>query len=138
MYPQPHLLEAQLEAAQPKEKPYKIGIFGGLYVYITPTGGKYWRYKYRIGTRERALALGVFPIVSAYDAFAAHRTARLQLENGQDPCALKAAEKMRERGKPVTRHDSFRMAFLADGALEIETATRLIRLSPAETKALHL
>ncbi len=136
MYPHARKMAADLEAAQSKQKPYKIGVSGGLYVYITPSGGKYWRYKYRIGPKERTLALGVFPAVSVPDAYAAHRLARLQLENGQDPCALKAAER-KERAKPTTRHDSFRMAFLAGGALEIETATRLIRLTPAQAEVLR-
>lgn len=136
MYPHAPKMAADLEAAQPKQKPYKIGVGGGLYVYVTPSGGKYWRYKYRIGPKERTLALGVFPVVSVQEAYATHRAARLQLENGQDPCALKAAER-KERAKPTTRHDSFRMAFLAGGALEIETATRLIRLTPAQAEALR-
>ena len=37
---------------------------GGLYLEITPAGGRYWRLKYRHGGKEKRLAFGVYPEVS--------------------------------------------------------------------------
>jgi hypothetical protein len=37
---------------------------GGLYLELTPAGGKYWRLKYRHGGKEKRLAFGVYPAVS--------------------------------------------------------------------------
>jgi hypothetical protein len=35
-----------------------------MYILVTPTGGKYWRLKYRFHGKEKALALGIYPEVS--------------------------------------------------------------------------
>ena len=37
---------------------------GGLYLEVTPAGGRYWRLKYRHCGKERRLAFGVYPEVS--------------------------------------------------------------------------
>jgi len=50
-------------AGKATTKPYKMGDVGGLYLEVTPTGGKYWRFKYRIGGKEKRLSLGVYPDV---------------------------------------------------------------------------
>jgi hypothetical protein len=43
--------------------PQKVFSGGGLYMYLTPSGGKYWRYKYHYGGREKTLSLGPYPAV---------------------------------------------------------------------------
>jgi hypothetical protein len=47
----------------PRRYPRKVFSGGGLYMYLTPNGGKYWRYKYRYGGKEKALSLGAYPDV---------------------------------------------------------------------------
>ena len=37
---------------------------GGLYLEVAPSGGKWWRFKYRFGGKEKRLSLGVYPDVS--------------------------------------------------------------------------
>ena len=34
---------------------------GGLYLEISPTGGKWWRFKYRLAGKEKRLSLGTYP-----------------------------------------------------------------------------
>jgi hypothetical protein len=46
------LTDIQVKNAKPKEKEYKISDGGGLYLLITPSGGKLWRFKYRFGGME--------------------------------------------------------------------------------------
>ena len=36
---------------------------GGLYLEVTATGSKLWRWKYRFGGKEKRLALGIYPAV---------------------------------------------------------------------------
>src|SRR2546421_4372523 len=44
-------------AATARRYPRKVFSGGGLYTYLMPSGGRYWRYKYRYGGRgEDALA----------------------------------------------------------------------------------
>jgi len=62
---------------------------GGLYLEVTPTGGRYWRLKYRHGGKERRLAFGVYPEVSLKTARERRIEARAILDRGDDPGAAK-------------------------------------------------
>ncbi|WP_155238062.1 Arm DNA-binding domain-containing protein, partial [Kingella kingae] len=43
--------DQQIKKAKPHEKPYKLADGKGLYLLITPTGGKYWRLDYNMKVR---------------------------------------------------------------------------------------
>jgi len=57
------LTETEIKAARPHTKPYKLFDGGGMYLLITPDGGRWWRLKYRINGKERGLSLGVYPAI---------------------------------------------------------------------------
>jgi integrase len=65
----------------------------GLYLELTPAGGRYWRLKYRHGGKEKRLAFGVYPAVSLKDARDQAVTARKTLQAGNDPGELRKAAK---------------------------------------------
>ena len=64
---------------------------GGLYLLLTPAGGKLWRFKYRYGGREKLLALGAYPGAGLKQARAARDDARRLLAAGTDPAAARKA-----------------------------------------------
>lgn len=84
-----------MEAARaaPRDKPYKLGAGRGLFLLVAPTGGKYWRWKYRWGGREKQLSLGVFPEVGLAAARTACDQQRALLRQGADPAAARQAAK---------------------------------------------
>ncbi|MFL6734093.1 MAG: Arm DNA-binding domain-containing protein, partial [Sphingomicrobium sp.] len=55
------LTDAQCKSAKPAPKPYKLADSRGLYLFVTPTGFKSWRWKYRVAGREKTLVLGSYP-----------------------------------------------------------------------------
>lgn len=57
------LTENQLKALKPKDKPYKVADERGLYIEVAPTGGKLWRYRYRIGKIEKSYRSAPTPIL---------------------------------------------------------------------------
>jgi transposase-like protein len=61
----------------------------GLYLLVTPNGGRYWRYNYRFDGKHKTLALGVLPEISLEKARARHQVARSLLAEGIDPSAQK-------------------------------------------------
>jgi integrase len=87
------LSDAAARNAKPKPKPYKISDGDGLFLLITPAGGKYWRMKYFFGGKEKLLALGVFPDVSLADARQRRAQARKVLAAGKDPSDAKKESK---------------------------------------------
>lgn len=90
------LNDRQIRNAKPAEKPYKLSDGGGMYLQVTPAGGRLWRLKYRFDSKEKTLALGKYPDVSLSEARQAAENARRMLAAGQDPSAVKQAAK-RER-----------------------------------------
>ena len=57
------LTDAKIRAAKPGPKPIRLFDSGGLYLEISPSGGRWWRFKYRFGGKEKRLSLGVYPAV---------------------------------------------------------------------------
>lgn len=88
------LTYAQIKAAKPKEKPYKLADGNGLYLQINPNGGKWWRWRYRFAGKEKMLSLGVFPEVSLKDARDDCGSKRRVLRAGKDPSTIRKIEKL--------------------------------------------
>lgn len=62
------LSDTAIRNAKPAEKAYKIYDSGGLFIQITPSGGKWWRLKFRFDGKEKLLSLGVYPRISLSQA----------------------------------------------------------------------
>jgi integrase len=87
------LTDVACRKAQPKEKPYKLADSAGLFLLVTPAGGKYWRLKYRIAGKEKLLALGVYPETTLTEARDKRNGARKLIANGTDPSHEKKVAK---------------------------------------------
>jgi integrase len=87
------LSDTKIRSTKAAEKPYKLADDGGLYLLITPAGGRLWRLKYRFGGKEKVLALGAYPDVGLARAREKRDEARKLLADGTDPGVhRKAAE----------------------------------------------
>jgi integrase len=93
-YPKMPLTDVTVRTAKPRDKPYKLSDSGGLYVEVTPAGGKRWRWKYRIEGREKLLSMGVYPDVPLVLARVRRDDARKLLANGVDPSLHRQATKL--------------------------------------------
>jgi integrase len=87
------LTDTQIRKAKPAEKTQRLFDGGGLYLEISPKGGKWWRIKYRFGGKEKRLSLGVYPDVSLKDARERRNEARNLLANEIDPSENRKAKK---------------------------------------------
>jgi hypothetical protein len=87
------LTDVAIRSAKPKDKPYRMSDSGGLYIEISPAGGKLWRLKYRFDGKEKRLALGAYPDTSLKDARDKRDAARKLLAAGVDPSEQKKAAK---------------------------------------------
>lgn len=79
------LTDTSIKNAKPRSKPWRAFDGGGLYLEISPAGGKWWRLKYRFGGKEKRLSLGVYPEVSLKEARGRRDSARKLLADGVDP-----------------------------------------------------
>jgi integrase len=113
------LTDTALRSAKPQGKAFRLFDVGGLYLEVSPAGGKWWRWKYRYGGKEKRLSLGVYPDVSLKAARAKRDDARKQLADGIDPGQARKAEKLAQAGaecfEPIARewHEKFSAGWVA-------------------------
>lgn len=88
------LNDKALKALKAGEKPYKRADEKGLYVLVSKSGARLWRFKYRYEGREKLLALGQYPDTSLKLARQKRDDARRLLAQGLDPAADRQAKKM--------------------------------------------
>lgn len=79
--------------AKPREKVYRLSDGEGLFLQISPQGGKYWRLRYFFNGKENMLALGTYPEVSLADAREKRLAARKLVQAGKDPNQVKREQK---------------------------------------------
>ncbi len=96
------LSEVKIRTAKGKPTEYKIFDGGGLYLLITPSGGKLWRLKFRFDNKEKRISLGAYPDVSLSDARQRRDDAKQLLANGIDPGAVRKAQKQADTDETET------------------------------------
>lgn len=87
------LTDTAIRKAKPAEKMQRLFDGGGLYLEISPAGGKWWRLKYRFDGKEKRVSLGTYPDTSLASARAKRDEARKLLAAGVDPGEHRKAEK---------------------------------------------
>lgn len=83
------LTDARVKAASPREKPYRLWDAHGLYLEVSPAGGRLWRFKYRVAGKEKRLALGAYPEVGLKEAREKRDDARRLKRDHVDPGAAR-------------------------------------------------
>lgn len=87
------LTATTIRNAKPQTKPTRLFDGNGLYIEISPKGGKWWRLKYRYNGKEKRLSLGVYPEIELKEARERCNEARKLLNNGIDPSENRKAVK---------------------------------------------
>ncbi|WP_415519642.1 MAG: tyrosine-type recombinase/integrase [Desulfovibrio aminophilus] len=87
------LTDTAIRNAKPGQKQRKLSDEKGLFLLVAPSGGKWWRFKYRFAGKEKLLSLGTYPEVSLAQARERRDEARKLLARGIDPSAARKAEK---------------------------------------------
>ena len=76
------LTDIKARNSKPKDKPFKLFDSDGLFLLVTPAGGKWWRLRYKFDGKEKLLSLGVYPDVGLKDARTRRDDARKLLADG--------------------------------------------------------
>lgn len=88
------LSDTQIKNAKPKPKAYKLADSHGLFLFVTPAGGKIWRWKYRFDGKEKQLVIGHYPAMGIGQARKQRDAANDLRRAGQDPAFTRAEAKM--------------------------------------------
>lgn len=100
------LTDRAIRNAKPAKQPFRLYDSAGMYLEITPAGGKWWRLKYRIDGKEKRLSLGVYPEVALADARSRRDDARKLLAVGIDPSAKRQADKREAAGRAANSFEA--------------------------------
>lgn len=88
------LTDLDCKNAKPRDKKYKLFDGNGLYLEVRPTGGRYFRWRYRYADKDKDLTIGTYPRVTLAKARRAVVTAQDTLAEGTDPGAKKQVDKL--------------------------------------------
>lgn len=85
---------SDLQVSRAKAQGKQVTLFdgGGLFIVLTPAGGKLWRFKYRFNGKDKLLSLGGYPEISLAEARSKRTAFRKLLAEGIDPAQAKKAE----------------------------------------------
>jgi hypothetical protein len=128
------LSEAEVSKAKHEAKIYRLYDGDGLYLQVTPSGGKWWRFKYRFKRKENSFSLGTYPLTSLEDARRNRDAAKELLSQGFDPSTIRKQERAREKAEHLEdgRKPSVRATF--DGKIEIWKGINTMRLTWDEAR----
>jgi len=87
------LTDVAIRKAKPADKTQRLFDGRGMYLELSPTGGKWWRLKYRFAGREKRLSLGTYPDTGLAEAREKRDAARKLLAAGVDPGEQRKAAK---------------------------------------------
>lgn len=124
------LTDAQVRKIKPLDKKKRYSDEKGLYLEVTPSGGRFWRLKYRFNGRESTLTIGSYPEISLAQARRARDEARIQLYSNIDPNAVK--NQRLQQMDESTLFKSLALEWMEDRKAVIKETTYLRDLSVFE------
>lgn len=86
------LNDLKIKRLKPTEKVFRVADHSGLCLEVRPSGGKFWRFRYRFLTKANMLTIGQYPEVSLAEARIKTLEFRKQLSNGVDPSSYQQEE----------------------------------------------
>ncbi|MBI3916033.1 MAG: integrase arm-type DNA-binding domain-containing protein [Betaproteobacteria bacterium] len=131
------LADAAIREAAPADRPFKLFDELGLLILIVPAGGKWWRFGYRFGGRQKSLSMGVYSEVDLDEARARRDEARQLLAQGSDPAEVRREENARRSAERLAEKSSatVRVSVALDGDVEIWKGRAVLRLASDEATA---
>ena len=108
------LTDTKIKQTKPAEKPIKLADGGGLYLEVSPSGGKLWRYRYRLDGKESMMSLGDYPRVSLAEARRARDDAREIVKSGMNPALARQQAKAAKRFENANTFEAVAWEWYAD------------------------
>ncbi|USP48539.1 Arm DNA-binding domain-containing protein [Alcaligenes faecalis] len=97
--PENLLTDTKVRSAKSTDRDWKLSDGGGLFLLVKPTGGKLWRWKYRLQGKENLFAIGGSPRVSLQRRERPKRAHELGASRGSDLSIYRALRITKSGGK---------------------------------------
>lgn len=99
------LTDATVRNSKPQIKPYTLKDIEGLFLFVSPTGGKSWHFRYTAQGRRSRISLGQYPDLGLKDARQRCEDARFLVKNGMPPnqsCSLSKGKETEDNIPEIT------------------------------------
>ena len=141
------LTDTTIRNAKPQAKPFKLTDEKGLFLLVQPSGGKLWRFKFRVDGRdekgqpkrvEKKVGFGTYPEVNLKDARRLRDDARASLAAGVDPAEKKRRDAHTAKISAANSFEAVARAYIdkykREGRSERTTAKQewLLKLVPRQ------
>lgn len=110
------LSDVAIRNAKPRDKAFKLYDSAGLYMEVSPSGGKWWRLKYRLGGKEKRLSLGVYPAIGLAKARKRRDEERALLADHIDPSKHRREQKSAQALNAVNTFEQVAREWFAKAA----------------------
>ena len=100
------LTNTQIARAKKDAKSYKLTDGAGLYLEVTPSGSKLWRYRFRLDGTESLFSLGDYPTVSLAEARKLREDARKFVKAGKNPAHERKLALQQRRSEAATTFEA--------------------------------
>ena len=107
------LTDVVIRSTKPTTKAFKLYDSGGLYLEVSPSGGKWWRLKYRFNGKENRISLGVYPETTLKAARDCRDTERKLLAEGIDPSKNRKTEKSAQASRAANSFEQIAREWFA-------------------------
>jgi integrase len=107
------LTEKKIEKAKSGDKDHALGDGAGLYLWVTTTGGKLWRWGYRFEDKAKIISYGKYPYIPLVKARELHLEARKLLASGIDPMVERKAKRNEQNDSNRNSFQSVALDWLA-------------------------
>jgi len=87
------LTDLKIQAIKPLNRPQKLRDGDGMYLYISTSGTKSWRFDYTFGGKRSTLTIGQYPLVKLATARIKRSELKQMLLDGINPSEVKKARK---------------------------------------------
>lgn len=120
-----------------RSRSYRLSDGDGLYLEVSPSGGRWWRFRYRFNQKANTVSCGIFPDVSVEEARVRRDSFRAMLVNGVNPSEHAKTERAAKQMEQARQQAAIRFTLDSDGALSFCLGARRLSLTPAETVELR-
>lgn len=97
----------EIKTAKPKEKAYKLTDGEGLFLLVSTSGGKLWRFKYRFDGKEKTVSIGAYPAITLARAREIKNEMRAKVASGISPADEKKVIKQEKAVAEVKKIFTF-------------------------------
>ena len=112
------LTDTLIKNTKPAAKPIKLTDGAGLYLEVTPSGGRHWRYRFRLAGKESLFAIGEYPEVKGAEARRLRDEARQLIKQGINPAHQRKLDKIADQYERATTFEAVAAEWFAASSLD--------------------